>query len=125
MSTQTVMPLDINQVGPRELEIRWADGHRSLYCVFDLRVGCPCANCVDEWTGQMRVKPADVPDDVHPLHIESVGRYGIKIDWSDGHHTGIYAYQYLRAICGCEICQLNSGASEKEHGNACISIVFE
>jgi DUF971 family protein len=29
----------------------------------------------------------------------------VRFEWSDGHNTGIYSYEYLRAICPCETCQ--------------------
>jgi DUF971 family protein len=28
-----------------------------------------------------------------------VGNYAIGFDWSDGHHDGIYAFEYLRDMC--------------------------
>jgi len=89
-------PTEITQKGPRTLAIHWADGAESLYDVRDLRLACGCAECVDEWSGEKRLEPASVPDDVHPLRIEPVGRYGIQIHWSDGHATGIYTFARLR-----------------------------
>jgi len=53
---------------------------------------------VDEWTRERTLDPASVPEDVHPLSIQSVGRYAIQINWSDGHSTGLYTYQRLRAM---------------------------
>jgi ATP-binding protein involved in chromosome partitioning len=48
--------------------------------------------------------PARVPQDVAPLAISLVGNYAIKIDWSDGHNTGIYTYERLYAMCPCDRC---------------------
>ena len=31
-------------------------------------------------------------------HIESVGNYGLKISFDDGHDTGIYTWPYLQAL---------------------------
>ena len=64
----------------------------------DLRLACGCAICVDEWTGEEHLDPACVPEDVRPLKIESVGRYALQIQWSDGHDTGIYPFRRLRAL---------------------------
>jgi DUF971 family protein len=36
--------------------------------------------------------------DVHPLSVEYVGEYALRFDWSDGHRTGIYPWDYLREI---------------------------
>jgi len=91
----------IRQAGPRELAITWADGGKSCYDVRELRLACGCAHCVDEWTGAERLDPASIPADVHPVKLETVGRYAIQIEWSDGHASGIYPFARLR--------ELNSG----------------
>ena len=101
---EAVAPLEIKQAGERTLAIRWQDGHESQYPCDYLRKLCHCAACVDEWSGQRRLDPEQIKNDIHPLHIQGVGRYGIKIDWSDGHNTGIYTFKYLREICPCLIC---------------------
>jgi ATP-binding protein involved in chromosome partitioning len=91
-------PTRIEQSGPRELAITWADGCESRYPVRALRLACACAHCVDEWSGENRLDASAVPADVHPLSIRSVGRYAIQIDWSDGHSTGIYPFRRLRDL---------------------------
>ena len=91
-------PTAIRQSGPRSLAITWRDGHESLYAVRDLRLACGCARCVDEWSGEERLEPGSVPDDVHPLEIQPVGRYAIQIRWSDGHDTGLYPFRRLREL---------------------------
>ena len=91
-------PTSIRQQGPRELAIDWADGQVSSFDVRELRLACACASCVDEWTGANRLDPSSVPEDVRPRSIQAVGRYGIQIDWSDGHSTGIYPFRRLREL---------------------------
>jgi ATP-binding protein involved in chromosome partitioning len=93
-------PTEIVQRGPRELAIRWSDGVESVLEVRELRLACGCAVCVDEWTGEGRLDPASVPDDVRPLRIHPVGRYAIQVDWSDGHGSGIYPFRRLRELSG-------------------------
>jgi len=95
-----ITPVRIGQKGARHLEIAWSDGAVSELEVRSLRLACACAVCVDEWTGQERLDASRVPDDVHPLRIQPVGRYAIQIDWSDGHQSGIYPYRRLRALAG-------------------------
>ena len=97
---EAFLPTEIAQAGPRRLAIRWADGARSEYDVRQLRLACGCATCVDEWTGEGRLDPASVPEDVRPLQIRPVGRYAIAIEWSDGHTTGIYPFRRLRELEG-------------------------
>ncbi|MCP5056631.1 MAG: DUF971 domain-containing protein [bacterium] len=97
-ATLTTTPTEIGQAGPRELRIEWADGAVHLYEVRALRLACGCAQCIDEWTGEDRLDPASVPEDVRPLRIEPVGRYALQIEWSDGHGSGIYPFRRLRAL---------------------------
>jgi ATP-binding protein involved in chromosome partitioning len=91
-------PRGIRQAGPRQLSITWQDGRESLLDVRDMRLACGCAVCVDEWSGEERLDPASVPEDVRPVRIEPVGRYAIQVVWSDGHETGIYPFSRLREL---------------------------
>jgi DUF971 family protein len=51
----------------------------------------------------------EIPDidaqDTRVRSIEPVGTYAITIEWEDGHHYGIYNWNYLRALCPCPICR--------------------
>ena len=106
-------PSEIYQAGEYELGIRWSDGHVSVYPSIFLRKACRCAACVDEMSGKSILNAEILPKDVHPLQVVGVGRYGIRIDWSDRHSTGIYQFQYLREICPCALC-----VQQKEHQNS-------
>ncbi len=88
------IPVNVRQEGA-DLAIDWQDGTTSTYKVYDLRCACPCASCRDEVTGERLLNPANVPKDIAPRRIQSVGNYALKIEWSDGHDTGIYAYDRL------------------------------
>ncbi len=92
--------MQIKQAGSDGLFVRWDDGTEKTFKVFDLRVACPCAHCVEEMTGVRRLDPARVPADVRPRRITSVGNYAIQIVWSDGHDTGIYSFDFLRRLAG-------------------------
>jgi ATP-binding protein involved in chromosome partitioning len=96
--TPATTPTKIAQAGARTLAITWADGVESAYDVRELRLACGCAQCVDEWSGEGMLDPSAVPEDVHPLRIEPVGRYAIQIAWSDGHASGIYPFRRLREL---------------------------
>ena len=99
--TQISVPVEIGRANEHDLKIRWQDGHESVYPARELRLKCPCAGCVDEMTGVVRVISTSVPQHVHPLKVDLVGRYAISIQWSDGHNTGIYAFDRLRKMCPC------------------------
>ena len=98
------IPQDIKS-SEGKISIRWSDAHTSQYSARDLRLGCRCAACVDEWSHQSLIQPDRVPLDVKPKVIEPMGHYAIHIDWSDGHSTGIFTYDYLREICACDDCK--------------------
>lgn len=94
-----VDPMDIGPTSDgTKLRIEWRDGQVSELEPRALRLLCPCAGCVDEMTGVRTVTPAQIPDGVYPTAIHYVGRYALQFVWSDGHSTGIYTYEYLRAI---------------------------
>jgi len=78
--------------------VKWSDGHESRYAHRDLRLACPCAMCIDEWTGEPRLDRSTVPGDVRVADIRPVGRYALQFNFSDGHATGIYSYDKLREI---------------------------
>ncbi len=90
----------IKQIDEMTLGIDWADGRESHIPVRDLRIQCPCAHCVDEMTGERVLDEDLVLEDVHPITIEPVGRYALRVKWSDGHDTGIYTFQFLRKHYG-------------------------
>jgi len=101
-------PKGLGQDGPRTLTVDWSHGHEGRHDVRALRLACRCAECVDEWTGQRRLEASRVPEDVVPRRIEPVGRYGIQVEWSDGHSTGIYTYETLAELCECPSCRPES-----------------
>ena len=117
MATPATTPRDI---GPTEdgtaLRITWEDGHESVYQPFDLRMSCPCAGCVDEASGRRTLTEATVPPGVYPSAIHYVGRYALQFVWSDGHDTGLYSYDLLRALCDCEGCSASTEDSRSEEG---------
>ena len=91
-----------SQIAPNEdatkLRIVWEDGEFSEYEPRFLRMRCPCAGCVDEMTGVRTLTEEMVPEGVHPEAIHYVGRYALQFVWSDGHSTGIYPFELLRAL---------------------------
>jgi DUF971 family protein len=91
-------PTSLVRKAPDVLVITWNDGAVSEFHSRFLRSSCPCAACVNEWTGEKMLDEARIPKDILPVRLISVGRYAMSIHWSDGHKTGIYAYDYLRKL---------------------------
>lgn len=98
-------PMGLKQLGSDLLGISWNDGHESIYHVRNIRLSCRCANCIDEWTREKLLKDEMVPSDIKPKKLETVGRYALQIDWSDGHNSGIFTFEQLRSQCECESCR--------------------
>jgi len=94
------------------VEIRWADGHASHYDFSFLREECPCAMCNDERSKKIAAPPAS-SSSVLPIFkpvakaksARAVGNYALQIEFTDGHSTGIYSFDYLREICPCAECR--------------------
>jgi len=74
-----------------------------------LRLSCPCAECVEEMSGKPLLQPESVPLDIRPLSVGLVGSYGLKVNWSDGHGTGIYTFERLLSWCPCDVCRTARG----------------
>jgi DUF971 family protein len=96
------------------IKIDWRDRHHSEYPLAFLRDECPCASCTGaHGTEPQKSNYAAPAADPFPmfkptlrmLHVEQVGAYAMRIDWSDGHNTGIYSFDYLRRICPCPECR--------------------
>lgn len=105
MTRSALEPLDMRWVEQGVLGIDWSDGHEGRYPIRHLRLHCPCAACTDEWTGELKLKPDDVPMLIRMQDVEPVGRYALRFTFSDGHDTGIYSFSFLRKLCQCQLCQ--------------------
>lgn len=95
------------------MQITWADEHISAYPLRWLRANCPCATCrevrresesVDDalsldLTINLNTKPEP---STQIAHAELVGNYAIRLEWTDGHATGIYGFSALRAASSVE-----------------------
>jgi DUF971 family protein len=80
----------------RELEIAFDDGNRfRLTCEF-LRIHSPSAEVRGHGPGQEILQVGK--RQVSITAIESVGTYAVKLVFSDGHDTGLYAWDYLHDL---------------------------
>lgn len=82
----------------RILELEFDDGaHFNLGCEY-LRVHSPSADVKghgpDQGTLQVGKEKVNIDS------IEPVGNYAIKLQFDDGHNTGLYSWQYLYEL-GC------------------------
>lgn len=91
-------PVRIVEESEHELSITWNDGIVTRHTAATLRRACPCASCVNEWTGEKMLRDDSVPDDISIDSTSVVGRYALNFHFSDGHETGIYSFKYLRGL---------------------------
>ncbi len=88
-------PPKVSFVIGRGIVVQWPSGKEQEIHPADLRRQCRCAHCINEMTGEPRLDPSSVNDEVYPTHIEPMGNYAVTISWSDGHNTSIYPYDML------------------------------
>jgi len=94
------VPVAVWQAADDRLAVLWGDGKKTFHASYPLRQACPCAGCVEEWTGRRMPTLDAVPKDVRPVTIRSVGRYALQPVWSDGHRSGLYPFRELRRGVG-------------------------
>ncbi|MCA8969924.1 MAG: DUF971 domain-containing protein [Planctomycetes bacterium] len=92
-----IEPVRFEQPSPNKVRITWRDKVKTTHAARALRLECPCASCVDELTGRKILDPDSVPSDVGIVDADIVGRYAFRFTFSDGHATGLYAFDRLRA----------------------------
>jgi DUF971 family protein len=93
-----IEPIQIVEESPSEISINWSDDTQTRYSAPQLRRSCPCAGCINEWTGDKMLDPTSIPDDLTITSTSIVGRYALNFHFSDGHDTGIYSFKYLRDL---------------------------
>jgi len=88
----------------RGLTIVFGDGHECFFANELLRAQCPCATCRGMRDRGVEAWPAPGgPSTIEARGAELVGNWGINIEWSDGHSTGIYPFSSLREWCDDKI----------------------
>ena len=91
-------PRELGRANAHDLRVVWDDGVTTVIGARALRLACPCAACVDELTGRRMLTEGAVPADVHPVKVGLVGRYAVHVAFSDGHASGIFTFERLRAL---------------------------
>ncbi|MEM1094023.1 MAG: DUF971 domain-containing protein [Bacteroidota bacterium] len=89
--------------GMQTLDLGWGDGSTTAIPLDALRRACPCVTCQGGHEHMGTLPERDVfliPSLMfwNDVKVEPVGGYGLRFTWDDGHDTGIYTWQRLRAI---------------------------
>tara|TARA_B100001250_G_C19651036_1_gene722685 strand:- start:570 stop:869 length:300 start_codon:yes stop_codon:yes gene_type:complete len=87
---------------PAGIMIQWENNKESFITYKNLRDNCPCAYCSGEtdvfgnvYIGEGLARS----DDAYKLiNIIKIGRYAIRITWSDNHDAGIYTFEKLKEL---------------------------
>jgi DUF971 family protein len=93
-------PVNIQLIGP-EVAIVWADGAESYVTCEKLRAASPSASNQGERDIFGHQYGGDGPKQFPGVTVtgwQQVGNYAIRFDFSDGHNTGLYSYDYLRKL---------------------------
>jgi DUF971 family protein len=104
---------DVTRV--ESLSLSWVDGHVGKTTLRTLRDNCPCAGCQGETVLLKTYAPMpspELPGKYKLVGANQVGSYALALSWADGHQTGIYTWDNLRAMCECEICMRKARDSD-------------
>lgn len=96
-------PTNLQIEDDARLVITWSDGEQRRYGFAALRDACPCATCREKRSAD---RPAELlpvlsAQETQPMRVtgmKPVGNYAYTIAFSDGHDTGIYSFELLRAL---------------------------
>jgi DUF971 family protein len=93
-------PTNIQSIG-HEIAIVWDDGVESYLPFARLRAASPSAETQGERDIFGQQYGGNGPrnfDGVAVTGWEQVGNYAVRFDFSDGHGSGLYTYDYLRKL---------------------------
>ena len=90
-----VRAVDVEVDRQREVRVTYDDGVTATFPLAPLRRACPCAGC--RGARDAGREPGGGSDTITIVDAELHGNWGLSIRWSDGHDTGIYAWEHLRA----------------------------
>lgn len=105
-------PTKINLKKDEALDLDWPDGSHTRFTISELRSACPCAMCKitrdqvnphdispkPQKKTLLTVLPGNYAQRVTVTHASLVGNYALKLDFSDGHDSGIYSFEYLHEL---------------------------
>ena len=82
----------------RSLSLTWDDGLKTHVTARSLRQHCPCAECVEEWSGKRTFDVEKIAADMKVIEIEAVGNYALSFVFGDLHRIGIFNWKTLREL---------------------------
>jgi DUF971 family protein len=95
-----LLPKDVQIIGS-EIAFLWEDGSETYLTPGKLRAASPSAETRGErdiFGKQHGGTTAEGFEGVLVLGWERVGNYALRFDFSDGHRTGLFTFDYLRNL---------------------------
>jgi DUF971 family protein len=95
--TQVPVPTEIKlRKKSRVLEVSFSDGSRFELPFEYLRVYSPSAEVRGHGPGEGKLELAK--ENVLVTAVEPVGNYAVRLDFDDGHNSGLYSWAYLHEL---------------------------
>lgn len=85
------------RAGAQDLLAEFVDGKSGTVGYKRLREESPSAEVQGHGRGP-KPPQAPVADDIRVLKAEPVGRYAVRLFFSDGHSSGLYTWDLIRAL---------------------------
>lgn len=107
-----ITPESVDAIG-NEIAIRWSDGSEDFFPMHQLRRFSPSAE--NQGEKDLLGQPVFTPEEkdfssVTVTQWVPVGGYALLFHFSDGHRTGIYAFDYLKKVA--ETIRLEAGGED-------------
>lgn len=97
----TVLAPQSLSANAQQLSITWNDGRTGVVTWRTLRDKCPCAVCRVERASPPPMLIVLGPGEMAPIRatrMEAIGNYAYRIDFSDGHSSGIFPLDLLSEL---------------------------
>ncbi len=97
-------PVNIQLIG-HEVAIAWSDGAENYFPFERLRAASPSAETQGERDIFGTQYGGDGPKKFAGVRVtgwEQVGNYALRFEFSDGHRTGLYSFDYLQKLAAAQ-----------------------
>lgn len=95
-----IRPVNIAAIG-NEIALAWDDGSENYIAMEKLRAASPSAENTGEHDLMGRKFGGTDQTEFPGVTVKGwriIGSYAVQFDFSDGHCTGIYPYEFLRSL---------------------------
>ena len=87
------------------LLLKWDNKKEDFLSLRSMRDNCPCANCsgeTDDFGNVYKGPTQTMKEESYQITgIRPIGYYAIQPFWKDGHHDGIFSFDFLKKFYNC------------------------